>query len=294
MIIKKITIFLTIGILLYTPVNAQQKTSKDYKWAAGVDIGNIFIRGDVRSVKTQFCEGLHLYKPFAKWFALKLNFIHGNAKGLNDKAAENFAKNPAWSFKYAAPYRLSNGTLAYGYVTNDVFTPTSTHELVYYNYKTVINSLSISAAFTLPIPIRSSNPKFGIHFNYGAGLLSYKTKVDALNSNGKNYVTLFNDVFTANSGATETLKKLKNGMDNVYETDAETLNNSARFTQNLSLGFSYKIRDRFVIGIERSGSFFKDDLLDGQRWQEQAFGDAVITRDFDYLIYNSLNLSYQF
>jgi hypothetical protein len=291
--IKKISLVYAICILLCSHLNAQ-KTNKEYKWAAGVDIGNIFIRGDVNSIKTQFCEGVHLYKPFAKWFALKVNFIHGNAKGLNYKASENFAKNPAWSSKYAAPYRLSNGTLAFGYVTNNVFTPTSTHDLVYYNYKTVINSLSISAAFTLPIPIRSSNPKFGIHFNYGAGLLSYKTKVDVLNTNGTNYVTLFNDVFTANSGATETLKKLKNGMDNVYETDAETLNNSPRFTQNLSLGFSYKINDRFVIGIERSGSFLKDDLLDGQRWQEQAFGDAVITRDFDYLIYNSLNLSYQF
>jgi hypothetical protein len=291
--IKKISLVYAICILLCSHLNAQ-KTNKEYKWAAGVDIGNIFIRGDVNSIKTQFCEGVHLYKPFAKWFALKVNFIHGNAKGFNYKASENFAKNPAWSSKYAAPYRLSNGTLAFGYVTNNVFTPTSTHDLVYYNYKTVINSLSISAAFTLPIPIRSSNPKFGIHFNYGAGLLSYKTKVDVLNTNGTNYVTLFNDVFTANSGATETLKKLKNGMDNVYETDAETLNNSPRFTQNLSLGFSYKINDRFVIGIERSGSFLKDDLLDGQRWQEQAFGDAVITRDFDYLIYNSLNLSYQF
>jgi hypothetical protein len=295
MISKKNILLLSICILFYSYVNAQQKTDKDYKWAAGISIGNIFIRGDVTPIKSQFSGSAHLYKPFAKWFGLKLNYTHGNAKGLNYKASENFAKNPAWSDKYAAPYLRPGGMLTYGYISNNTFTPAVKGEQVYYNHKTSINTLSLSACFTLPIPY--SNPKFGIHLNIGAGILFYKTKIDALNSNGTNYAGLFKEVFNSNSNGLNSkniYRQLKNGMDNRYETDAEVSENSTLPTRNLSIGLSYKINSRFVIGIELSAAAVKSDLLDGQRWQEQAYGDAVLTRDLDNLRYNSINISYSF
>ncbi len=288
----------TIALYLFicTNVNAQKTNNKEYKWAAGISLGNIFILGDVTPIKSQFSGSVHLYKPIAKWFGLKVNYTNGNAKGLNYKPSENFSSNPAWSDKYAAPYRVPNGSISYGYVSNNTFTPALKAEKIYYNYKTSINTFSISACFTLPIPY--SNPKFGIHLNVGAGILSYKSKIDALNSNGSTYTVLFKDVFDSNTNglnAKNIKKQLKNGMDNKYETDAEFTGNIAFIpTRNLSFGFSYKINSRFVIGIERFAAAVKSDLLDGQRWQEQAFGAPVITRDFDNLRNNSINISYSF
>jgi OmpA-OmpF porin, OOP family len=49
-----------------------------------------------------------------------------------------------------------------------------------------------------------------------------------------------------------------------------------------------------VLGIEKSYTFIKSDLLDGQRWQEYAYGDAVLSRDFDNLRFTSINLTYLF
>ena len=44
--------------------------------------------------------------------------------------------------------------------------------------------------------------------------------------------------------------------------------------------------------MEDRHTFVKTDLLDGQRWQEHAYGDAVITSDFDSYNYLSLGLNF--
>jgi outer membrane protein OmpA-like peptidoglycan-associated protein len=48
---------------------------------------------------------------------------------------------------------------------------------------------------------------------------------------------------------------------------------------------------RLNLAIEDRHTFVKDDLLDGQRWQEHAWGDAVLTRDFDSYNYLSIGLN---
>jgi hypothetical protein len=294
--IKKFTLLFSICFLFSSLIQAQQKSNsktatQKYKWAAGVNIGNVFINGDIPSVKTQLSLGAHMYKPFANWFGVKFKYVHGNAKGLHWLASENFAKNTAWSARYAAPVRTSSGVIAIGYMQNNVFTPATQQDVVYYNYKTSINSLSVSAVFTLPIPFET--PKLGIHFNTGIGALFYKAKVDALNGNGT-YALLFKEVSSSNRNSKEIISALKKGMDGNYETAAETDKKSAHFTYHFGYGISYKIKKRFEVGIEKSYTFIKSDLLDGQRWQEQPVGDAVLSRDFDNLRITSINLSYFF
>jgi hypothetical protein len=294
---KKITLLFSICLLFSSLIQAQQKSKstkakQKYKWAAGVNIGNVFVNGDIPSVKTQLSLGAHMYKPFTNWFGVKLKYVYGNAKGLHWLAAENFAKNTAWSARYAAPVRTSSGLIAIGYMQNNVFTPATQQDVVYYNYKTSINSLSASAAFTLPIPFK--NPKLGIHFNTGIGALFYKAKVDALNGNGT-YALLFKDISSSNNRNSKgIISALKKGMDGNYETAAEAYKKPAHFTYHFGYGISYKIKKRFEAGIEKSYTFIKSDLLDGQRWQEQPFGDAVLSRDFDNLRITNISLSYFF
>jgi outer membrane protein OmpA-like peptidoglycan-associated protein len=57
-------------------------------------------------------------------------------------------------------------------------------------------------------------------------------------------------------------------------------------------GAAYRLGKRINIALENRHTFVKDDLLDGQQWQEHASGDAVQTRDFDS--YNFVNLSLNF
>jgi hypothetical protein len=297
MSVKKITLLFSICFLFSSLVKAQQKshstkTNQKYTWGAGIDFGNVFIVGDVPPIKTQLSFGVHLYKPFANWFGVKFKYIHGNAKGLHWLASENFAKNTAWAGRYAAPVLTSNGALAIGYMQNNVFTPATQQDIVYYNYKTSINSVSASAVFTLPIALE--NPKFGIHFNIGIGALFYKAKVNALNGNST-YAVLFKEVSSSTlRGSKEIISKLKGSMDNTYETAAEADKKTTHFSHHFGFGVSYRIKKQFEVGIEKSYMFIKSDLLDGQRWQEQPIGDAVLSRDFDNLRITNISFSYFF
>ena len=291
---KKITLFLLLHFFYLSVIHAQKKSvpSVKYKWAVGIGTGLLHVNGDVPAVKTQLQQTLNVYKPFANWFALRFSYTHGNAKGMHWLASNNFAKNSAWADKYAAPARMPNGAIAFGYTSNGVFTPAAKADAVYYNYKTAINNIAVSAQFTLPIPF--AKPKVGIYVLAGAGALFYKAKVNATGSNGT-YANLFNQIASGTLyNKKEVIKALKNGMDNSYETNAEDYSKSPHFTQHIGLGFSYKFKKRFEVGVERSWTYIKTDLLDGQRWQEYAYGDAVLTRDFDGLVISTVSLKYFF
>lgn len=46
------------------------------------------------------------------------------------------------------------------------------------------------------------------------------------------------------------------------------------------MGVAFKLSNRVNLALEDRWTIIKDDLLDGQRWQEQSWGDATLTRDF--------------
>lgn len=292
---KTITLFLSVSFFSLSVANAQKKQEQSthhHKWAAGIGTGMLHISGDVPAVTTQLQQSLYLVKPFASWFALRFSYTHGNAKGMHWLASQNFAKNPVWASKYAAPVRMPNGTIAYGYTSNAVFTPATKADNVFYNYKTAINNMALAAQFTLPIPFKQ--PRAGIYIVAGAGTLFYTAKVNAGNSNGT-YATLFNQITTSpHSSKKDILNTLKKGMDDSYETNAEEYSSQPHFTQHVGFGFSYRFKKRFEAGIDQVYTFIKSDLLDGQRWQEQAYGDAAVSRDNDWLVMSTVNLKYYF
>jgi hypothetical protein len=290
-------------------------------WEIGVSTGIFTISGDVPSVVfTAPNFGVHVRKSFGYIFSLRAQYINTVGKGLQWKVSENFAKNKAWSTTgYFGPAtRIGAGGVVS--VVNAVADgrTSSTRDLVYYNYKTKVQDLGLQGIITLN-NIRFHKQKTGIviYGGGGIGITAFEARVDALDAAGKSYAStanggtnLFQTVyntqaasFAAGSRPYQTRKAtraaLKAGMDGTYETSADNENgtrplfgkNTVKPSGTVLAGVAFKLGRRINLAIEDRWTFVKTDLLDGQRFQEQAWGDAVHTRDFDSYNFATIGLN---
>ena len=276
------------------------------QWEVGVSTGIATISGDVpATVFTAPNFGIHVRKAFGYIFSLRLQYINTIDKGLSWLEAENFNKNPAWNTnlpvgkRYFSPQRLNNGTLVYSDRAGNL---SATPDQVYYNYKTHVQDLGLQGIFTVN-NIRFHKQKTGIVLYGGGGIGAtlYHTMVNALDANGNPYKALFNGIASATySSRKDVIKKLKAGMDKTYETEAESEStrrpkigkNTLKPSGTVLAGVAFKLGKRVNLAIEDRWTFVKSDLLDGQRWQEHAAGDAVLTSDFDSYNYASVGLNF--
>jgi len=278
----------------------------------GVSVGNMVISGDVDSKYPALGFEAHIRKAFGYIFSLRLQYVNGSPKGLNWQQSQNFGYNPAWVGPngghggnltavqdYNAPLRSNAGPLTY---TN----PSAPYGgVVYYNYKTHMQDLSLQGLFTLNnIRFHKQKTSFSVYAGAGVGFSWYNVRVNALDANGNNYSKLFHDISNQyaniyqNKGAI--IKALKAGMDNTYETAAQSdLNrhpklgdNSLRPSATLIAGVAYKLSTRVNIALEDRQTFVKSHLLDGQSWQEGAIGDPVLTSGNDSYNYLSLGINF--
>jgi len=261
----------------------------------GASIGSIAIGGDVAARIPSLGFEVHARKALGYVFALRMQYVNGNAKGLNWKASRNYGKNSAWlaNTNPGVPGNLPAGK-GYTPIVNPVF----------YNYKTNIQDLSLQGIITLN-NIRFHKQKNGIALYMGAGLgfTWYDTKVNALDAGNNNYASLFQSQVSASgvyNNRKDVLKALKDRMDKTYETQAENAgagrakigSHTFRPSGTALAGISFKLSRRINLALEDRQTFVKDDLLDAQQWQEAASGDAAQTRDFDS--YNFLSLGVNF
>jgi len=250
-------------------------------WEVGVSGGTITESSDVSSVFPTFGFGVHVRKALGYLFSLRLEYINGYAKGMNWNPSLGYKNDPAWA--------------AY---TGKVF----------YNYKAHIQDLSLEGIITLN-NIRFHKEKTGLTFYGGAGFGAtiFKTMVNAKDANGNSYQTLFTNV--ANTPITYSNRKkildaLKAGMDDTYETPAETEagsrrpkvgDNTLKPSGSVLAGIAYKLSDRINIALEDRWVFVKTDLLDGQRWSEYPItptGSTGLTGDFDSYNYGSIGINF--
>jgi hypothetical protein len=265
-------------------------------WEIGASLGIFTITGDVPAKVLTFPNfEVHVRKAFGYIFSLRLQYMNAVGKGMQWLASENYGKNTAWRRTatnpgYSAPYRTSAGPI--------IFTPdggntnTSTRDQVYYNYKARVQDLGLQGIVTLN-NIRFHKQKTGIVMYGGAGIGAtlYNTMVNAYNeSAGTSYAALFNGITSATyKNRKDVLDALKDGMDDTYETPAENHGerrpkigkNTLKPSGTVLMGVAFRLGKRINLSIEDRMTFPKDDLLDGQRWQEQAYGDAGLSRDFD-------------
>lgn len=270
------------------------------QWEIGVSAGALNVTGDVSSKFPTLGFSAHVRKAFGYVFSLRAQYLNGNAKGMNWNKSQNFAKNSAWD-DYAS-IQVTPGPAGYQFRRGFGGPQSATQDFVFYNYKTNIQDLSLQGIVTLN-NIRFHKQKTGVLFyiGAGAGATAYQTMVNAQDASGNPYTALFNSIQQVEyKNRKDVLDALKDGMDDTYETAAEGQggrrpklgDNTLRFSATALAGIAFKLGKRINLALENRHTFIKDDLLDGQRWQEHATGDAVLTSDFDSYNYLSLGLNF--
>ncbi|MEP6951759.1 MAG: hypothetical protein ABI863_20875 [Ginsengibacter sp.] len=240
----------------------------------GVSGGMFSISGDVSAKLPTAGFGIHIRKALGYLFSLRLEYVYGGAKGLDWKPSAGWKSNPAW--------------------VNAGYAPT---DQVYYNYRSHVQDLTLQGIFTLN-NIRFHKQKTGmvIYAGAGAGLMIYDTKINALN--GSTPYTFSQITAGGYSNRKDTRDKLKSMMDDSYETDAQNDGNrrpklfgqTLRPTGTILAGIAFKLGKRINLAIEDRISFAKDDLMDGQQWQDNVNG--VLTGDYDTYNYASVGLNF--
>jgi len=278
------------------------------QWEVGVKVGAFTISSDVPSVFPTLGFGAHVRKAFGYVFSMRLEYMYGNAKGLQWNPANEFGRNPAWIPKYGAPLMVagaSTGQPTYLKAgTGQLWTASSQWDNVFYNYKTKAHDLSLEGVFTLNnIRFHKSKTGFNMYGFAGVGATIFEAKVNALNENGGSYAALFNSVAGQSivyKNRKDIRSALKDGMDDTYETPAETeggirrpklFGKTLKPSATVGLGFAFKLSNRLNLAIEDRHTLVKTDLLDGQRWQEHGVGDPVLTPDYDSYNFASIGLN---
>ncbi|MEP7254741.1 MAG: hypothetical protein ABI666_03140, partial [Ferruginibacter sp.] len=272
-------------------------------WEIGVSGGMFTVSGDVAARLPTIGFTAHVRKAFGYVFSLRLQYLNGTGKGLNWLGSNNYQKNPAWNSKYNAPVLIPGSSAN---KTVGTLNPTGTLNIpfdkVFYNYKVHMQDLGLQGIVTLN-NIRFHKNKTGIviYGGGGIGVSWFKTMVNALDAGGKPYTALFNSTTSANySNRKDVIKVLKAGMDKTYETVADNEltrrpklgDNTLKPSATVLAGVAFKLSKRINLAIEDRWTFVKTDLLDGQRWQEQGWGDASLTSDFDSYNYASIGLNF--
>src|SRR5687767_10384184 len=272
------------------------------QWEIGIKAGMFAISGDVPGLTPTPGFGAHVRKAFGYVFSLRLEYLYGIGKGLHWLPAGNFSNNPAWSDKYVAPQLVVGAGTGQPQYNNSMtgapLGPSDALDQVYYNYKTKAQDLALEGVVTLN-NIRFHKAKTGFNFYgfAGIGATVYDVTINALNGN-----TPYNFA-SIPAGTHETRKDtrdaLKDMLDDTYETPADNhgprrpklFDKTLKPSGTVGAGIAFKLSNRINIAIEDRYTLIKDDLLDGQRWQEWAVGSPVLTRDFDSYNFLSLGLN---
>ncbi len=258
------------------------------QWEIGVNIGQVNVFGDINSKSITNHKsamplgfGFTVRKALGYVVSARMQFMHGTASGFNYQAATGYIN------KTTNPYYLAgyNGAP------------------VYYNYKTSMNELSLQAVFALNnLKFHSARNKVSYYALVGLGGLSYKTMVDAKSS--ANTLYSFDGISNGLSGSTydnrkEINTRLKALMDGDYESNAEAnsnrkgaATNTLRGEVTLGAGVQFRLGKSVSLSIEDRIMYTGDDLLDGQRWQENAPGATSLTPNTDNVNYLSIGVQF--
>src|SRR6266498_5214632 len=143
------------------------------QWEIGIKGGLSALSSDVRARIPTLGLGLHVRKALGYVFSMRLEYDWLNMKGLNFAPSGAFKRNPVLEEIYRRP--ASQGG-------------TYSQNVIYYNYRTHINELSLQGVVTLN-NIRFHKAKTGMNF-YGFGGIApmfYAPKYNALNASGLPY-----------------------------------------------------------------------------------------------------------
>ncbi|HTM67331.1 MAG TPA: hypothetical protein VL093_13470 [Flavipsychrobacter sp.] len=275
-------------------------------WELGIGAGLYNVSGDVPTLmlweKGGYGFHAHIRKSWGYMFSTRLQYIYGIAKGLQWQNSVNYSHNDAW---YNDDIDADQNV--YHPQTVDKFgNLTEAQDAIHYNYRMEAHQLNVDFMFNTN-NIRFHKARTGLSFYgyIGIGAFAYNTHINTRDANGDKYD--FNEIVGStpqvHNNRREIKRKLEDALDDTYETDAETLrgvrrptifnNKTLDFAFSGGLGAQFKISRLMNISIEDRITFpHDDDLLDGQRWAEQAPGMPVYTQDNDMVNYFSVGLNF--
>lgn len=270
-------------------------------WEIGVGAGLYNVSGDVPTLMLWQRGGYgfhaHIRKAWGYIFSTRLQYIYGIAKGLQWQESENYRWNPAWNDKYDFASVDVEGNVHYA------------GDKIHYNYRMEAHQLNLDFMFnTNNINFHKARTGLSFYGFIGIGAFAFNTRVNALDANYQKYDWDAIDggsdgVPQIHENRRDIRKRLQAGMDDSYETDAENERNRRRpeifgnksidFAFSAGLGAQFRISKLFNIAIEDRITFPHDeDLLDGQRWAEQVYGNPVFTQDNDMVNYFSVGINF--
>jgi outer membrane protein OmpA-like peptidoglycan-associated protein len=263
------------------------------QWEVGLSFGALNVSGDVRSsnifnqavdpIKT-LAFGINVRKAWGYVISTRLQYLHGSASGMN--------------------YEMANGHLSANTGVNGNPWKREGYRNAYYNYHTKVRQLSLDAIAALNnIRYHKGSNKMSLYALGGIGGLLYQANNDVKNGDNT-YINDFADIQANNQAPSnghifekrkDIRTALKNALDGEYESPAERHGNRGwyndytfRPTANVGLGISWRLGKRVSLSLEDKVIFTMDDLVDGQRWQNQ--DHDALTRDFDNINYLSLGI----
>lgn len=266
-------------------------------WEVGVGLGMFTVSGDIPAVVPTGGFTVHVRKSLGYIFSLRLQYANGVGKGLHWLEANNYMKNSAWaSTGYRGHLSSNTGVQVPGRPAGQNYRYIQyAQNKVFYNYKTNVQDLGLQGVITLNnVRFHKRKTSAVIYGVAGIGASVYETKVNALNGSTRyNFNGIGSGTHPTRKDVTKAIKDI---LDDSYETDADNhgprrpklFGKTLKPSGTVGMGVAFKLGKRINLAIEDRHTFIKDDLLDGQRWQEHAVGDAVMTRDFDS--YNMLTI----
>lgn len=291
---------------------------KRSNWSIGVLLGSAFESSDIKA-QPGYGLGLNIQKALGHTFSIRGQATGGVMTGQNYQGTRGYfsggrSRNPWAQYYWGGGFAMP--------------------DLVYYNYRTTWFDATIQAVANLNnINFYKEQNKWNLYATAGPGFMMYHTMNDVLNANGvkydfstvpiitpKNSLWAFGKERKTLNDAIFKVRGLNGLFANLKKSSYESLSEShfdeqgivfGSYTDkdgnkqkkywvwnpsiNASAGITYRISRRLEIGAEHRIAWTNDDLLDGQRWQENGakpgFGRTANTRDFDSYHFTALTFA---
>lgn len=274
----------------------------------GLDLGLLMVSGDVKA-KPGFGIGGHVRKALGYSFSLRGNVMLGTTTGRNWQGSVGW-NNGGQSIQNRNASllgdQLGDEYVRFNTEFNGKVPDYSDQGIVFHNYQTKIREATISGVWNMNnIKFHKRRNTAALYGYAGIGGMMYQTYQDMLDADGNeyNYAGLGGAVNWDNdeerAGMIDVLDNLWDGS---YESMAEkhfddygilgTVGDvedewSYNPTAHVGIGISFKLGRRVNFGIDSKVTYTNDDLLDGQRYDEE----GSFSRDYDTYVFSSANLN---
>ncbi len=280
---KKVLFYFTLLItcqLFCTEVAAQQSTyvRQPGYWTFGLNGGLAYQSSDVPiewngwGVGMTLAKNLYYQAGAPLSFDLRGRFLYNQSYGLGHSRSLGILNNNALNGQRPSglDYTADGGGPGF----------------VYDNYKTEMGELALEGVINFNRLREKTNVNLSIFG--GIGLDLYHTKINQTDFSGDLYAQQYLDIDPRNPVSFKRSFLRDNILDDSYETDADGFENGAKlgFMPALGIELGYQFTPRFSMGIGHKLTFPLNDILDGQKWDN----NNLATGNNDLHHYTNLHL----